>query len=199
MPKPDVSTERKAQILEAARCVFLAKGFDAARMEDIAEKAGLSIGGMYWYYKSKEEIITALMDSIINTDLDDLHALLDAPGAVLERLRIYIHTSTPPAQALSPLFYEFYSLGGRDPHIRACLRDYFRAYREVMALLLAQGVASGEFRPINAHQLATLFTALYEGILEMSMLDPQNVHAIPELGEALDTLFYGLQPGRSTP
>ena len=62
MPKPDVSTERKAQILAAASNIFLKKGFDAARMEEIAASAGLSIGGVYWYYKSKEEVILDLMD-----------------------------------------------------------------------------------------------------------------------------------------
>jgi AcrR family transcriptional regulator len=127
MPKPDVSAERKAQILDAASIVFLKKGFDAARMEEIAAGAGLSIGGVYWYYKSKEEVILGLMDAITNTDLDDLHALLDAPGPVVERLAI-------------------------------------------------------------------LFAALYEGMLEMAMLDPDNVQAVSELVNALDVLFLGLRP-----
>lgn len=39
MPKPDVSTERRAQILAAASDIFLKKGFDAARMEEGAMTA----------------------------------------------------------------------------------------------------------------------------------------------------------------
>jgi AcrR family transcriptional regulator len=194
MPKPDVSIERKAQILEAASRVFLKKGFDAARMEDIAESAGLSIGGVYWYYKSKEDVILGLMDSITNTDLSDLRALLEAPGTVVERLHGYIQVSTPPAEALSPLFYEIYSLGGRDLTTRTRLRDYFRAYREIIADLLTQGVERGEFRPINIPHTATLFAALYEGMLEMAMLDPENVLCVPEMIGALDILVQGLKP-----
>ena len=104
MPKPDVSAERKAQILAAASNIFLKKGFDAARMEEIAAGAGLSIGGVYWYYKSKEEVILDLMDSITNTDLDDLHVLLDAPGTVVERLE-GLHPRQCPAggEALAAL------------------------------------------------------------------------------------------------
>ena len=194
MPKPDVSAERKAQILAAASNIFLKKGFDAARMEEIAAGAGLSIGGVYWYYKSKEEVILDLMDSITNTDLDDLHALLDAPGTVVERLEAYIRASVPPAEKLSPLFYDFYSLGGRDPRVRARLQEYFHAYRQVIAALLAQGVARGEFRPLDVERLAILFAALYEGMLEMAMLDPDNVQAVSELVDALDVLFLGLRP-----
>ena len=194
MPKPDVSAERKAQILAAASNIFLKKGFDAARMEDIAASAGLSIGGVYWYYKSKEEVILDLMDSITNTDLDDLHALLDAPGPVVERLKGYVRASVPPTEKLSPLFYDFYSLGGRDPRVRARLQEYFHAYRQVIAALLAQGVARGEFRPLDVERLAILFAALYEGMLEMAMLDPDNVQAVYELVDALDVLFLGLRP-----
>jgi len=194
MPKPDVSAERKAQILAAASNIFLKKGFDAARMEEIAASAGLSIGGVYWYYKSKEEVILDLMDSITNTDLDDLHALLDAPGPVVERLKGYVRASVPPTEKLSPLFYDFYSLGGRDPRVRARLQEYFHAYRQVIAALLAQGVARGEFRPLDVERLAILFAALYEGMLEMAMLDPDNVQAVSELVNALDVLFLGLRP-----
>ena len=194
MPKPDVSAERKAQILAAASNIFLKKGFDTTRMEEIAASAGLSIGGVYWYYKSKEEVILDLMDSITNTDLDDLHALLDAPGTVVERLEAYIRASVPPAEKLSPLFYDFYGLGGRDPRVRSRLQAYFRAYRQVIAALLAQGVARGEFRPLDVERLAILFAALYEGMLEMAMLDPDNVQAVSELVNALDVLFLGLRP-----
>ena len=194
MPKPDVSTERRAQILAAASDIFLKKGFDAARMEEIAASAGLSIGGVYWYYKSKEEVILGLMDAITNTDLDDLHALLDAPGPVIERLKGYVRASIPPTEKLSPLFYDFYSLGGRDPRVRARLQEYFHAYRQVIAALLAQGVARGEFRPLDVEQLAILFAALYEGMLEMAMLGPDHVQAVPELVDALDVLFLGLRP-----
>lgn len=193
MPRPDVSVERKAQILAAASSIFLKKGFDAARMEEIAAGAGLSIGGVYWYYKTKDEVILDLMDSITNTDLDDLHALLDAPGPVIERLKGYVHASVPPTAKLSPLFHEFYGLGGRDPHVRSRLQVYFRAYRQVIAALLAQGVARGEFRPLDVERLATLFAALYEGMLEMAMLDPDNVQAVTDLIDALDVLFLGLR------
>jgi AcrR family transcriptional regulator len=194
MPKPDVSAERKAQILAAASNIFLQKGFDAARMEDIAAGAGLSIGGVYWYYKSKEEVILGLMDAITNTDLGDLHALLDAPGTVVERLKGYVRASIPPTEKLSPLFYDFYGLSGRDPRVRSRLQAYFRAYRQVIAALLAQGVARGEFRPLDVERLAILFAALYEGMLEMAMLDPDNVQAVSALVNALDVLFVGLRP-----
>ncbi len=63
-PREDVSEERKEQILDAATEVFAQKGFDKARMDDIVEETGLSKGALYWYFKSKDDIIFAIMDRI---------------------------------------------------------------------------------------------------------------------------------------
>jgi TetR/AcrR family transcriptional regulator, repressor for uid operon len=53
MPRPDVSAERKPQILQAAAQVFLQKGFHASRMNDIAREAGLSVGNLYRYFPAR--------------------------------------------------------------------------------------------------------------------------------------------------
>jgi AcrR family transcriptional regulator len=60
-PRPDVSEERKNQILEAAVAVFARGGFQQSRMDDSAEQAGLSKGALYLYDKSKDALIVALL------------------------------------------------------------------------------------------------------------------------------------------
>ena len=52
-PRPDVSAERTAQIVEAAIAVFSRLGFHKARMDDIAREAGVSKGTLYWYFESR--------------------------------------------------------------------------------------------------------------------------------------------------
>jgi len=60
--------ERREQILAAALEVFAEKGFHATRVSDVAARAGVSQGTIYWYFPSKEELFRAafvnLMDSI---------------------------------------------------------------------------------------------------------------------------------------
>ncbi|HET7081061.1 MAG TPA: helix-turn-helix domain-containing protein, partial [Chloroflexia bacterium] len=55
-PRPDVSEERKNQILDAAAAVFSRLGFHEARMDDIVRESGLSKGTLYWYFTSKDAI-----------------------------------------------------------------------------------------------------------------------------------------------
>jgi len=57
----DDSAKRR-QIIEGARAVFLAQGFDAASMNDIARKAGVSKGTLYVYFKSKEDLFEAITE-----------------------------------------------------------------------------------------------------------------------------------------
>lgn len=60
-PSEDESAKRR-QIIDGARAVFLAKGFDAASMNDIARAAGVSKGTLYVYFKHKEELFEAIVE-----------------------------------------------------------------------------------------------------------------------------------------
>src|SRR3984885_3344221 len=60
-PAEDDSAKRR-QIVDGARDVFLAQGFDAASMNDIARAAGVSKGTLYVYFKHKEELFEAIVE-----------------------------------------------------------------------------------------------------------------------------------------
>ena len=67
-PRPNVSEERISQIVTAAEDVFTKKGFNEARMDDIAEETGLSKGTLYNYFKSKDDLIIAILDRIFQRE-----------------------------------------------------------------------------------------------------------------------------------
>jgi AcrR family transcriptional regulator len=58
---PDDSAKRR-QIVEGARSIFLARGFDAASMNDIAKAAGVSKGTLYVYFSNKEQLFEAIVE-----------------------------------------------------------------------------------------------------------------------------------------
>jgi TetR/AcrR family fatty acid metabolism transcriptional regulator len=195
MPRPDVSVERKLQIVEAAMKVFARKGFDAARMEDIAQEAGLSIGGVYWYFKGKDDVIVGIMQAIIDADVKALRELLGAPGTVRDRLSQYVLATIEEAIETAPLSYELYGLALRDTKVRKHIRSFFTAYRDVLAEFVRQGIQRGELRDVDANLAATTFAALYEGMLEIALVDPKSVDAKAALLGGLDLLFDGLANG----
>src|ERR1700748_2845380 len=72
--------ERPGEILEAALRVFAAKGFAAARMEDIASAAGVTKGTIYLYFENKEAVFKAL----VRTEIGSALATVSANGSNFE-------------------------------------------------------------------------------------------------------------------
>ena len=192
-PKPDVSAERIPLILNSAIKVFAKKGFEATRMEDIAKTAKLSVGGVYWYYKSKEEIIITIMEQLIDKDVKDLRTLLEAEGTVRARLETYISLSIVEAQEYIPITYELYSLAHRNAKVKNHIRAYLQTYRSVLEQFIQQGMDRKEFKSVNARETALTLAALYEGTLELTMLDPERVDAKQTLLSSIRLLVNGLE------
>ena len=72
--QPEESAKRR-QIMDGARSVFLASGFDAASMGEIARHAGVSKGTLYVYFDSKESLFEAIIESERRTQAEQIFAL----------------------------------------------------------------------------------------------------------------------------
>ncbi len=74
--------DRRAAVVAAALDEFYEKGFAAARMEDIAGRAGLSKGGLYLYFDSKEALFEAVIESFAMPTVARFEALAETAGGV---------------------------------------------------------------------------------------------------------------------
>jgi AcrR family transcriptional regulator len=121
-PRPDVSDERKSQIINAAEDVFTKKGFDEARMDDIAEETGLSKGTLYLYFKSKDDLIIAILDRMFQREFKQLENLnqdeIPATEAI-EKLTDLLTKDILGLLRLVPIIYEFLALAFRGSFVRS--------------------------------------------------------------------------------
>src|SRR5262245_15957807 len=74
-PEPRSDRRKRRQILEGARRIFLAQGFDAASMGAIAREAGVSKGTLYVYFKSKEELFEAIVEEQCQAEAEQIFTL----------------------------------------------------------------------------------------------------------------------------
>jgi AcrR family transcriptional regulator len=192
MPRPDVSDERIPQILNAALKVFNCKGLAAARMEDIAREAKLSIGGVYWYYKGKDEVVLAIMDKVIDEDVAVLTSLLNEQGTVRERLLGYVRATAKDGTEYLPLIYELYGESQRNLKVRKHIQKYLQHYRGALAQIIQQGMDGREIRGGDANAIAITLAAVYEGTLELALLDPTGVDAEQATIQAVGFIFDGI-------
>ena len=63
MKNEDVVQDKRSDIIEAAELIFTTRGFAAARMDDIAEVAGVAKGTLYLYFSSKQELFVSLLEA----------------------------------------------------------------------------------------------------------------------------------------
>lgn len=165
-------------LLAAAAETFAQRGFEAATMEEIAERVGLSKGALYYRYKSKEDLFFALLDRRC--------------AAYLERLEGGGHPSSSPPAGWGPLagvfvdvvregtwprlFFEFVSYASRSPRARRELPKRTRALREAMQKLIeAQAAEAGLDLPVPAEDIALVVTALANGLALERLADPRTV------------------------
>ncbi len=81
----DENTE--GQILEAAKNVFQSKGMDGARMQEIADKAGINKAMLHYYYRSKQLLFEAVFTNAFSLLAPQLNAILNDDSSIEEKIR----------------------------------------------------------------------------------------------------------------
>src|SRR5712671_2438975 len=81
--------DRPGEIVQAAMAVFAEKGFAAAKLDEIARRAGVSKGALYLYFETKEDIFRAVVDQAIAPNLQPVFGMIAAhPGPFPDLLRL---------------------------------------------------------------------------------------------------------------
>jgi AcrR family transcriptional regulator len=195
-PRPDVSEERKKQILDAAITVFARLGFYKARMDDIVEESGLSKGTLYWYFKSKDDIITSIMENIFTGSMEEYKLQTEPEISVREQLsKIMINTMDDVKQMLQirPLVYEFFALAFRDEKVQTLIQNYFKFYMDSIVPIVQKGIENGEFRQMDAKEASLALGAIFEGTILLWFYDPNFVDLDQQLQASLDLLLDGFE------
>lgn len=145
MKKMSVSKEQ--EIITVAARLFKEKGYRATTLEDIAVAVGMLKGSLYYYIRSKEELLYLVVRDPIRQAYNKLEEIVNSDAPVRTKI----------AQAIAnhmTLFHQHY------PHIAVYLHDYHhlleklqdnvietpKHYQRLWAILLQQGIASGELR-----------------------------------------------------
>jgi len=180
-PRPNVTDERTSQIISAAEDVFTKKGFAEARMDDIAEETGLSKGTLYNYFKSKDDLIIAILDRIFQrefrvfdeTDFSNMNAT--------ETINLFVDTVAKDIKLmlrLMPIAYEFLALAFRNKTVQKALKVYVNRYMNILVPIIENGIASGEFKEVDPREVAIAMGAVLEGtiliwVYDKSLVDPE--------------------------
>ena len=144
---------RPGELLEAALDLFVAKGFAATRVEEVAAKAGVSKGTLFLYFKSKEELFEAVVRENIGNQINEGMAQIDSfPGSSTEMLRFAMfewwnRVGSTKASGISKLVM---SEASNFPALANFYHEtVIKPGRQLIRAILQRGIDRGEFRPLN--------------------------------------------------
>lgn len=186
---------RRDQILAAARSCFIDRGYHPTRMEDIAGTAGLSKGGVYFHFQSKQEVFDALVQEEFERSMSMLRTVSESSAPVAEKMQVlgqhYLEYFSQAPDA-PRFFIVMGEMGLRDENLARRLLEMQTAFIDQIAKLIDQGVAEGVLRPVDSHAVAALLKALLDGVEGLQALRYQmDLQRI--LGAALELVLNGLQ------
>ncbi len=144
-------TARREQILAAARTCFLRNGLHTTSMQDLIQEAGLSVGAVYRYFKSKNEIISAIADTVaghVTRRLEEIATAeppLPLPEAMSQVLEV-IDAQVQPGGNF-PLALQVWAEATLDPAIGEIVRVRYAGMRAVFRTMASRAVERGELGP----------------------------------------------------
>jgi len=205
MTKPSTRWTRRAaarpdEILDAALDVFIEAGFDAARMDDIAARAGISKAGVYLYFDSKEALLRALINREVAPVAANLAAMAaaggDDPVGTIRLLGAMVseRLSNPRVFAVPRLMI---SISNRFPDIALHYRtQVVERAAGGLEQLIAAGIAKGIFRKVDpAAAVRAVVGPMIFAALWRHVLGGESAATPDEIATAhIDLLLNGLTP-----
>lgn len=154
-----IPDEKRARIIEIATAEFANKGFDTANINDIAEKAGISVGSLYKYFESKENFFLTCVRLGIETLDEVLKNALESDDDILiktERIVRLIQKHTREHKDLIRLYNEITS-ESNSALVKRLSRELEEISANAYASLIAQAQARGEIRADADPRLCAFF------------------------------------------
>ena len=159
--------ERRLEILAAAQECFGEAGYHETRVDEIARRAGLSKGAIYWHFDGKRELFLALFERYLDAFSACRDVARDSPTAELGLRKVFdaVLRSLPRTRPMLKLTLEYLARAGRDEELRVRCGRLYRLLGEVMAEQIQRGVADGRFRAVDVDSTASALVAVMDGLL----------------------------------
>lgn len=149
MTAPDhTRLEKRDRIIDAAVDVFADKGYRAARVSDIARRAGVADGTIYLYFKNKEDLLLVIFEEKMEQLLARLESALALESEPLERIRAYARYHFRSIEE-HPALAQVLQVELRQSHrfLREYRPEMLWRYLDVFGELVREGQERGAIRP----------------------------------------------------
>jgi len=192
--------ERPGEIIDAALELFVAKGFMATRLDEVAQRAGVSKGTLYLYFENKEALFKAVVETLVVPEIERTELQIQSFDGSASELIGQLVTQwwqTIGESRLCGLPKLIISEAGNFPELAGFyVENVIGRVRRVIAELIQRGIEAGEFRPCDPVYAARLLLApiVFAAIYQHSLLpyDSEPFEVSTYLDNHIDIFLNGL-------
>jgi TetR/AcrR family fatty acid metabolism transcriptional regulator len=187
------TADKRRRILEAAVHVFARKGYFAARVSDVARKAGVADGTIYLYFRGKEDLLVRLFDEVMSEHVEKAREAVRALPSAPEKLRAIAGRHLGVLGANRDLAAVFQvELRQSTRFMERFTASWLRGYFDLLDEVIADGQREGTLRPDLNRKLAAkvLFGALDETVTSW-LLSEKKVPLEAQAAPVVDLFLRG--------
>jgi len=161
--------QTRQYIIQQAATLFNQRGYSGSSISDVMECTGLKKGGIYRHFQSKEQLALAAFDYAQQQSTSRLVEAVAAETDAVQKLLAFItafHALTvhPPVPGGCPIVNTIVDSDDGDPALRARVVAVVSAWEQLIARIVADGIAQGSIRrDVDPQAVATLIIATLEG------------------------------------
>ncbi|RPI73156.1 MAG: TetR/AcrR family transcriptional regulator [Desulfobacteraceae bacterium] len=168
--------DARTRLVEAGIILFAEKGYAATSVREIVEKAGVSKPVLYYYFRNKQGIFQAILDSAAEQFEQILKDIVATPGTVLERLlHFYQHFYQGILLQHQDLYRMVRDVIFAPPQKEPTydIQRFERSMSEAIKTIYQQGIEKGEVKPADPEDIATLVMGLIDFCFHIDIYDPE--------------------------
>ena len=169
--------ERERAVVNAASTLIAEQGLADLRMTDVAERAGMSVGHVTYYFPSKTELLVRAITASEREFQEEAEAALARRRDSWTRLRTLIElaAASGPGDRGWLLWFEVWACAGVDEGVADAQRGLDRWWTETMHRVISDGVESGRFECDDVDRAAAILSALTDGLSVRLTLDGSSI------------------------
>ena len=188
--------ETHQRILDVALEAFARQGYDATGVAEICERAGVTKGGFYHHFRTKQDVFLELLERWLREVDVQMVEARNGGGTVSEGLLVMtgmIQRVFLAAGDRLPMFLEFLVQAAHSPVFGQATAVPIRRYVGFFAGMIADGTERGELRAVKPDVIARVLLAFAMGLLTMGLLDPFGADWGEVAREGMQTLLAGMR------
>lgn len=167
MPRPNVESQRREQILLATCEVVSEMGMHSMRLSDVAERAGLSSGIIHYYFDNKHAVLVAAFEFNFTRSLARRRELLESDEEPVALLRHFVDSYLPKGTETLiawRVWAELWAEAMRDEQFQAVNQRVYDEWRQLVTDIIGRAQADGSVRAGDPVELANMLVSMIDGL-----------------------------------